>query len=98
MSSENPACITVKKTDLSEVDMPKGAEAIFDLMAGAFVVSVHLCLSLSLSLSLSLLIFAHGVLHIMRRTSSTAYTHTHTHIHAHVQALLDARCAQPRTS
>ena len=56
MSSENPACITVKKTDMSEVDMPKGAEAIFDLMAGAFVVSVHLCfflLSLSLSVSLS---------------------------------------------
>ena len=44
----------MKKTDMSEVDMPKGAEAIFDLMAGAFVVSVHLCfflLSLSLSLS-----------------------------------------------
>jgi hypothetical protein len=30
----NPACITVKKTDTGTVDMPKGAEAIFDMMAG----------------------------------------------------------------
>jgi hypothetical protein len=34
MSPMNPACITVKKTDKSEVDLPKGAEIIFDIMSG----------------------------------------------------------------
>jgi ABC-type multidrug transport system fused ATPase/permease subunit len=34
MSYLNPACITIHKTDKSEVDIPKGAEIVFDLMSG----------------------------------------------------------------
>ena len=34
LSAGNPGCITVKKTDVSTVDMPKGSEIIFDIMSG----------------------------------------------------------------
>ena len=34
VAAANPGCITVKKTDTSKVDMPKGSEILFDIMSG----------------------------------------------------------------
>ena len=46
VSAENPACITIKKTETSKVDIPKGAEVSFILFHGPIPFNLRILLTI----------------------------------------------------